>query len=80
MASEISIPPESKSVPRSELTIIAGAHVGATFALTEEMMLIGADADCDIWLSDAGLASRHAALLIDDRGLAIRPLDGAVIV
>jgi len=64
----------------SELTIVSGAHVGASFALTQEMLLIGADADCDVWLSDPGLASRHAALLADERGVAIRPLEGAVSV
>ena len=80
MASEISIPPDRKSAPHGELTIVAGAHAGATFALTEEMLLIGADADCDVWLSDPGLASRHAALLADERGVAIRPLDGVVSV
>jgi hypothetical protein len=80
MASEISIPADVELVARGELTVVAGAHVGATFALTEEMLLIGADADCDIWLSDAGLASRHAALVADGRGVVIRPLEGAVSV
>jgi predicted component of type VI protein secretion system len=80
MASEVSIPLDLKPAPRGELTIVAGAHAGATFSLTEEMLLIGADADCDVWLSDPGLAARHAALLADDRGVAIRPLDGAVSV
>lgn len=71
----------SVSSPRAELTIIAGLHTGATFALNEDMLLIGADGACDIWLSDAGLAPHHAALMSDGRGgVAIRPLDGAVSI
>jgi Inner membrane component of T3SS, cytoplasmic domain len=65
---------------RCELTIVAGAHRGATFSLTQDMLLIGADEACDVWLSDAGLASRHVAVMADDRGVAIRALEGPVSV
>jgi type III secretion protein D len=63
-----------------EFTIVSGAHSGATFALDEGLLLIGADTGCDIWLSDAGLASRHAAVTADGRGVAIRAIEGRVSV
>jgi hypothetical protein len=63
-----------------EFTIVSGAHRGATFALSEDLLLIGADAGCDVRLSDTGLASRHAAVMADGRGVALRSLEGLVSV
>jgi hypothetical protein len=65
---------------RCEFTVTSGAHRGATFALSEGMLLIGSDAACDVWLSDPGLASRHLAVMTDERGVAIRALDGPVTI
>lgn len=63
-----------------EFTVTSGTHRGATFALKDDLLLIGADASCDVWLSDPGLASRHVAVMADGRTIAIRPLDGPVSV
>ena len=63
-----------------EFAVSSGVHTGATFALTEDMLLIGGDESCDIRLSDAGIAARHAAVMADGRGVAIRALDGQVSV
>jgi hypothetical protein len=76
MASEAAV---SMATTR-EIIIVSGVHQGASFTLTEELLLIGGDAGCDMWLSDAGLAARHAALMADGRGVAVRSLEGQVSV
>jgi hypothetical protein len=60
--------------------VTSGVHRGATFAPSDDLLLIGADTACDICLSDAGLASRHAAIVAQGSRIAIRCLDGAVSV
>jgi type III secretion system (T3SS) inner membrane Yop/YscD-like protein len=71
---------EAADVTQCEFTIVSGAHTGAKFALNDDLLLIGSQAGCDVWLSDDGVASRHAALMADERGVAIRPLEGRVSV
>jgi hypothetical protein len=65
---------------RNTFTIDAGIHQGATFAANDTLLVIGADAACDVCLSDAGIAARHAAILSQGSVLSIRRLDGDVSV
>lgn len=62
-----------------ELRILTGIHAGAR-ARAEQQFVIGADADCDIVLSDGSVAARHAEIkLAGDRWTVIplRPIEGA---
>jgi hypothetical protein len=65
---------------RGTFTVTAGVHRGATFAPSEDLLLIGADTACDICLSDAGLASRHAAIVSQGSRVAVRCIEGQVSV
>lgn len=66
------------SEQRRELRILDGIHAGATAPMAERLLL-GAAADCDIVLVDAGITGRHAELAWDAvRQLwTLRPLDGS---
>ncbi|MDR3045214.1 MAG: type III secretion system inner membrane ring subunit SctD [Desulfovibrio sp.] len=69
------------------LRIFTGPHVGAEVVLPEGVHVVGTDDSCDIILSDASLAARHAALTVaaprgDGPGAApevhVAPLDGGI--
>jgi Inner membrane component of T3SS, cytoplasmic domain len=64
----------------NEFKVVSGAHQGAAFTVTDTLLVIGADASSDIYLSDAGLAPRHAAVIAQGSGVSIRRLDGPVTV
>lgn len=67
--------------PLHEFSIVAGAHRGATFSLgSDGVLVIGSDESCDICLSDAGVAARHAMLMSQGAAVTIRRLDGGVEV
>jgi hypothetical protein len=66
--------------PSPTFRVTSGVHRGATFAPSDDLLLIGADTACDICLSDAGLASRHAAIVAQGSRIAIRCLEGTVSV
>jgi hypothetical protein len=58
------------------LRILSGLHIGASRALAEkEMILIGAGADCDIVLSDPGVAPHHALIGLLGGTFSVRALD-----
>jgi len=63
-----------------EFMLSSGIHQGATFAVADELVLVGADPSCDICLSDTGLARRHLALVRRSNGVFIRALEGEVHV
>ncbi len=59
------------------LKILSGAHAEATVELiNNQPMLIGSADDCDIMLSDAGIAKRHCLILRSDAGISIRAIEG----
>lgn len=64
------------------LRIFSGLHLGAEIELAPGTYVIGTDDSCDIILSDASLASRHAALRIVEEGGEVsvhaQSLDGTV--
>jgi len=47
-----------------QLRILSGAHQGAAMALeAQQWMRVGSDPDCDVWLSDCGLAAGESVLV-----------------
>lgn len=44
--------------------IYSGVHSGAQIELTPGTWVIGRDDSCDIILTDASIAARHAALIV----------------
>jgi type III secretion protein D len=70
--------PETKSF---EFRIISGTHRDATFLIgPDDLLVIGAEASCDICLSDAGVMPRHAAISLRNGCPSIRRLDGPLDV
>ncbi len=67
--------------PLHEFSNVAGGHRGATFTLgSGGVLVIGSDESCDICLSDAGIAPRHAMLMSQGAVVTVRQLDGEVEV
>lgn len=62
------------------LRILSGIHIGAEIELSPGTWVVGRDDSCDIILSDASVAARHAALQVTDSGeLEFEGLDGTVL-
>ncbi|TWH99401.1 type III secretion system YscD/HrpQ family protein [Luteimonas cucumeris] len=58
------------------LRILSGLHVGASRDLAEkEMILVGSGDDCDIVLSDPGVAPHHALIGLHGGSCSVRALD-----
>lgn len=58
------------------LRILSGLHIGASRPLAEkEMMLVGSGEDCDIVLSDPGVAPHHALIGLLGGTFSVRALD-----
>jgi hypothetical protein len=63
------------------IKVLSGKHRDASVVLgCNDLLVIGADESCDVCLSDAGLAARHAALAVHADTVSIRRLDGTVSV
>ena len=63
------------------ITIASGLHSGAQITLGDgELIVVGADAGCDICLSDSGVAPRHTALALHGADITVRCLEGTVSV
>lgn len=68
-------------VTTREVTIASGLHSGGTFAIQDgDLIVVGTDVSCDICLSDAGIAPRHAAIALHGSDVLIRSLDGDVSI
>lgn len=64
------------AAPTLVLRILSGLHTGASRVLGEqEMLLVGSGADCDIVLSDDGVAPHHVMLLRNGNSIAVRTID-----
>lgn len=60
--------------------ILSGVHAGAVIELTTGSWVIGRDASADVILTDKGLAPRHAAFSVDEKGIVrYESLDGTVL-
>jgi hypothetical protein len=63
------------------LKITAGVHAGAVIRLdTADMLVIGASDDCDVILSDTGVASHHCVLKKQADRFFLRTIEGASTV
>lgn len=61
------------------LHIIAGAHAGAVIPLGQtDMMVIGRSDDCDLILSDAGVARHHCIVTRQGRRVSLRAIEAPV--
>lgn len=71
-----SVPAPKTVAPTLVLRILGGLHTGASRVLGEqEMLLVGSGADCDIVLSDDGVAPHHVMLLRNGDSIALRTID-----
>jgi type III secretion protein D len=63
------------------LRVTSGMHRGAQVSLQRPaMVVLGCGDDCDLILMDAGVASRHAALMLHEHTITVRALEGDVAV
>lgn len=63
----------------AELRVHTGIHAGAREVLPDGRHVLGADAACDLVISDTGVGDRHAELCIDGTTwvlLPLKPIDG----
>ena len=66
---------------RHEFRVLSGTHRDAVFVLgSEDLLVVGSAESCDIFLTDAGVAQRHATLSLQGRSPSIRALDGTLTV
>ena len=73
--------PEGSDQQPLLLQIIAGLHSGASAALgAGETLLIGTGEDCDVVLSDPGVARHHCILARNVSRIAVRAIDDVLIV
>src|ERR1051326_7564794 len=70
---------EAASMPAYEmlnLRVVKGMHRGALTAIApSDVVLVGADEDCDVILHDAGVARHHCVLSNLDSKLFLRAID-----
>jgi hypothetical protein len=71
--------PEAPSTPEYQmlnLRVVKGMHRGALTAIApSDVLLVGADEDCDVILHDAGVARHHCVLSNLDSKLFLRAID-----
>ena len=61
------------------LRFVRGLHAGAERRCAEhEVILIGSGNDCDLILSDPGVATHHCLVSVIGKAFSIRPLDASV--
>lgn len=65
--------------PRASLVVTRGRHDGARVELTPGQHLIGADADCDVVLSDSGVTRRHCLLDVRAQELTLTTIEAAKV-
>lgn len=61
------------------LKILSGPHTGAEISLAPGEYTLGSDAECDIQLADAAVASQHLRIRVQQDGFYAAPLQGAVM-
>jgi type III secretion system (T3SS) inner membrane Yop/YscD-like protein len=63
------------------LRVVKGLHRGALTPIApSEVILVGADEDCDVILHDAGVARHHCVLSNMDSKLFLRAIDGPLVL
>lgn len=77
----VDIAAESADAGGHALRILSGLHIGASRPLAEkEMILVGSGEDCDIVLSDPGVAPHHALIGLLGGTFSVRALDAPLRV
>jgi hypothetical protein len=67
--------------PSLTLRIVRGVHTGAVTPLAlSDMLVIGSSEDCDLILSDAGVARHHCIVSTQDGKLIVRAIDDKVLI
>lgn len=69
----------SKPALRLALTVTRGRHDGARVELAQGQHLVGADADCDVVLSDGGVARRHCILDVRVHDLTLTTIEASTV-
>lgn len=65
----------------TRLRVTSGLHAGATVVLPDDgMSIIGAAADCDVYLFDPGIALRHVAISRSGETRTLRCVDGSCAI
>lgn len=64
---------------RLALTVTRGRHDGARVELAQGQHLIGADVDCDVVLSDGGVALRHCILDVRAYDLTLTTMEASTV-
>lgn len=77
--------PPARSTARAAealaLHVVGGLHNGACRVLQrQEMLMIGSSPDCDLVLSDAGVARHHCVITRQGRNSLLRAVDEAVML
>ncbi len=68
--------PPMPECPTLNLRVVKGMHRGALTAIaSSDVVLVGADEDCDVILHDAGVARHHCVLSNLDSKLFLRAID-----
>ncbi|MCS6797055.1 MAG: sigma 54-interacting transcriptional regulator [Myxococcota bacterium] len=58
----------------ARLTVVEGPDAGRAVEVGPVPLTVGADACCDLVLSDPAVSSRHVQLVVDEQGLCVRDL------
>lgn len=70
---------DAQAVHALTVRIMKGVHSGALTPLgSSDMLVVGTGDDCDVILSDAGVARHHCIITSQDARLSIRAMDDAV--
>src|SRR5689334_1143526 len=70
---------DAQAVHALTVRIMKGVHTGALTLLgSSDMLVVGTGDDCDVILSDAGVARHHCILTSQQGKLSIRAMDDAV--
>lgn len=74
--SDIEAPEHPGGVDRLALLMLTGTHRGARHGLANgQMLLLGSAADCDVILSDEGVAGHHCVVHRQGNRVLLRPID-----
>jgi hypothetical protein len=70
---------DAQAVQALTVRIMKGVHTGALTPLAgSDMLVVGTSDDCDVILSDPGVARHHCILISQDGKLSLRAMDAAV--
>src|SRR3569833_1260052 len=63
------------------LRVMSGLHRGAVVPLRRPgFIVLGSSDDCDLVLMDAGVAPRHAAIMLHEQEIIVRALESRIVL